>query len=58
MERLLTPDQVCEILGVTKDWLYDKSADGTIRGFKLTPNGALRFRESAIEAYIESRENA
>lgn len=54
----MTPEQVCETLAVTKDWLYDKVAAGVIPGFKLTPNGALRFRESAVEAYIESRESA
>lgn len=54
MERLLTPAQVCDILQVTMDWLYDKVQDGTLPGFKLTKSGSLRFKESAVEAYIES----
>ncbi len=52
-EKLLTPEEVCERLNVTRRWL--RRADAR-RTFPLVKVGSLnRYPESAIEDYIESR---
>lgn len=55
MERLLLPEEVAEALGISVKTLYNWRALG------LGPVGVrvgkyLRFRESAVDAYIASLE--
>lgn len=50
---LLSPDDVCEILGVRKSWLYDAVQAGEIPHVRLKKR--LRFRRSDIESYIDAR---
>jgi excisionase family DNA binding protein len=53
-ERLLTPDQVCVILGVTKEWLYVQVQRERIAVVRL--NGrSLRFRAIDLERWLESQ---
>lgn len=49
---LLTPDQVCELLQVKKDWLYDHVEKGRIKAVRLGTR-QLRFRPADIEAYLD-----
>jgi excisionase family DNA binding protein len=52
-DKLLTPEEVCERLNVTRRWL--RRADAR-RDFPIVKVGKLnRYPESAIEEYIESR---
>lgn len=52
-DRLLTPEEVCERLNVTRRWLRRADARGD---FPVVKMGILnRYPESAIEAYIEAQ---
>lgn len=56
-DPLLTAEQVAERLNVSKDWVWDHSSRKT----PLLPvirmgDGALRYRESKIEEFINERE--
>jgi excisionase family DNA binding protein len=52
-DKLLTPEEVCERLNVTRRWLRRADARGD---FPMVKVGSLnRYPESAIEEYIESR---
>jgi predicted DNA-binding transcriptional regulator AlpA len=50
--QLLDPDDVCALLKVTKDWLYDQVQAERIPYRRLN-NRQLRFRPSEIRDYIE-----
>lgn len=52
LESLLTPDEVCDILKVTKPWLYDEVQAGRFPHLRL--GRRLRFRSSDLSAYIEA----
>jgi len=54
MERLLTIDQLAEILQVKKSTIYSWTFSRKIPYVKI--NGALRFKEKAITTWIDSRE--
>lgn len=49
-DRLLTPDEVCERLGVTPRWLRRQVAEGQIEVVKA--RRLNRFRESYISDWI------
>lgn len=49
--QLLTPDQVADLLQVTKDWLYDQAQMKKIPAIKL--GRMLRFRRRDIESYLD-----
>lgn len=50
----MTPEQVCEFLQVTKDWLYDQVQQNKIPHLRLGgPHGRLRFRYEALLEYLE-----
>jgi excisionase family DNA binding protein len=49
---LLTPDQLCALLQVTKSWLYDQVEAGKIPCLRLGKQ--LRFRREDIHRYLES----
>jgi excisionase family DNA binding protein len=50
---LMTPDEVCRTLQVTKDWLYDQVEARTFPHLRLGRH--LRFRSSDIREYLASR---
>jgi excisionase family DNA binding protein len=54
MEKLLTPESVCEILGIEKSTLYSWTRRGLIPHLKV--NGLLRFREIEMTRWLKSRE--
>lgn len=49
--ELLTPDQVCDLLQVKKEWLYDAVQAGAVPHLRLGPR-QLRFRPADIHAWI------
>jgi excisionase family DNA binding protein len=51
---LLTADEVAEMLGVPKTWVYEHSRKGLIPTVEL--GRYRRFRREAIEAWIRDRE--
>lgn len=57
MERLLTAAQLAEKLGMSTRWVLTEFEEGRMPGFKMndTPNGRIRFRESEVERWLESR---
>jgi excisionase family DNA binding protein len=52
-ERLLTARQLAEALGVSPHTVLDWAQRGEVPSFKL-PNGAVRFRPSEVEAWLEA----
>ncbi len=57
VESLLTADDVAKRLNVSTDWVWDHSS----RKAPLLPvirmgDGTLRYRRSAVEAFIDERE--
>lgn len=55
-DRLLTPDQVAEILCVTEHWVRQKAREGEIPAVKL--GRYWRFSRSAIEAWLTDRQSS
>ncbi len=56
-DPLLTADDVADRLNVSKDWVWDHSSRKTPRLPVIRMgDGALRYRASAIEAFISERE--
>ena len=53
MERLLTLDQICEILQVKKSTVYRWTFCKKIPHYKL--NGILRFKEKEIGDWMDGR---
>ena len=49
-DSLLTADQVAELLGVPKSWVYEQSREGRIP--TVTLGRYRRYRREAIEAWI------
>jgi len=54
MEKLLTPESVCEMLGIRPSTLYAWTSRNQIPHYKV--NGCLRFREKEIEQWLKSKE--
>jgi excisionase family DNA binding protein len=54
MEKLLSPEDVCELLGVEKSTLYSWTSRELIPFIKV--NGLLRFRESEILKWLKLKE--
>ncbi len=58
MERLLRARDVAELLGMSTDWVLKQWQKGGLPGYRL-PSGSVRFRESELEAWLQShRKNA
>jgi predicted DNA-binding transcriptional regulator AlpA len=56
-DSLLTVDDVARRLNVSKDWVWDHSSRKKPRLPVIRMgDGALRYRASAIEAFIDERE--
>ena len=53
-EGLLTAAEVAERLGLATGTILDWFEAGKLPGFKLGPNGPVRFRLSEVEAYLET----
>lgn len=51
-ERLLTVEDVCVYLGVSKDFVYDQVRDAQLRASRIARQ--LRFRRSDVEAFVEA----
>lgn len=54
MERLLTPDDVAELLGLQRDYVVKQAREGNIPALKI--GKALRFRRSTIEEWLALKE--
>ena len=51
---LLKVADVCRMLGVSRTWVYDASADGRIPSVHLGgPDGPLRFVQADLDAWLE-----
>ena len=55
-ESLLTADQVGQLLGVPRSWVYEQSRAGRIP--TVTLGRYRRYRREAIEAWVEQLEAA
>ena len=55
LEKLLTVQEICELLKVPKSYVYYLIHSKSIPHFKIN-NGHLRFRQSHIEEWLESQE--
>jgi len=56
MEKLICPKEAAEVLGIKPDTLYRWTAERKIPFLKI--EGAIRFRPSALQAWIQEREHA
>jgi excisionase family DNA binding protein len=54
--RLLTAEQVADLLGVPKGWVYKASREGSIP--TVTLGRYYRYRPAAIQAWLAQRERA
>lgn len=54
MEKLLTPENVCEILGIERSTLYSWTRRELIPHVKI--NGLLRFREEEMTKWLKMKE--
>jgi len=54
MNKLLSPGEICQALGIEKSTLYSWTSKGLIPFVKV--NGLLRFRESEILRWLKSKE--
>jgi len=54
-KKLLTADEVAELLGVTKSWVYAASRKGELPTVML--GRYRRYRRESIERWIEERES-
>jgi excisionase family DNA binding protein len=54
MDRLLTAEELAELLGMRTDWVWAQARAGRIPHVRL--GRYCRFRASAIEAWLEELE--
>lgn len=54
-DRLLTSEEVAEILGMTKAWVEEKSRQGFL-GFKPGGGRYWRYRREAVLEWIEEQD--
>jgi len=54
MNKLLSPEEICQALGIEKSTLYSWTSKGLIPFVKV--NGLLRFRESEVERWLKLKE--
>ncbi len=55
MEKLLTPQQIAEVLGVKTSTIYQWTHQGFIPHVKL--GRLVRFKETAVMKWVEERSN-
>jgi excisionase family DNA binding protein len=53
-DRLLTAEDVAEMLGVPKTWVYEQARKGLLPTVEL--GRYRRFRREAVEQWIEKQE--
>jgi excisionase family DNA binding protein len=46
-ERFMTADEVAEVFGMSRDWVYERALAGDLPSYKL-PGGKRRFRYSEL----------
>jgi excisionase family DNA binding protein len=51
--QLLKPEEVRELLNVSRSWLYDAANAGRIPSIRLGPGGPLRFDREEIEQWLQ-----
>ncbi len=51
-EKLLTVDDLCEFLVVSKDYVYDEVRHGRLRASRIARQ--LRFRLADVNAFVEA----
>lgn len=57
--QLLKPEEVRQLLNVSRSWLYEAANAGRIPCIRLGgPGGPLRFERAAIEQWLASTSNA
>jgi excisionase family DNA binding protein len=54
MDRLLTPDEVAKVLGVSVRYVWRMGRTGRLPRIKPPGTRYVRFRQSDVEHYIES----
>jgi excisionase family DNA binding protein len=55
--QLLKPEEVRQLLNVSRSWLYDAANAGRIPSVRLGPGGPLRFDRQQIEQWLQSSGN-
>jgi excisionase family DNA binding protein len=55
-EGLLTARELAELLGMSRDWVFDRWEAGDLPGFRIGggARGPVRFRLSEVEAVLET----
>lgn len=51
-DKLLTVDDLCEYLVVSKDFIYDEVRHGRLRASRIARQ--LRFRPADVHAFVEA----
>ena len=51
-DRLMTVEDLCAYLGVSKDFIYDQVRDGRLLAIRIARQ--LRFRPPDIDAFIDA----
>ena len=54
---LLKPEELRQLLNVSRSWLYEAANEGRIPSVRLGPHGPLRFDPEQIEQWLEGRTN-
>ena len=54
---LLKPEELRELLNVSRSWLYEAAQEGRIPSVRLGPHGPLRFDPEQIDEWLEARRN-
>jgi len=54
--KMFNVDEVAEILGFSRDFVYDLVKDGKIKAYKKSKQSKLKFSLKQIEAYLDSIE--
>lgn len=58
MEKLLNVKEAAEILGVKPSWIYGNVHQGTLPFPAVYVGRYLRFKQSDVQAYIETQTRA
>lgn len=51
-DRLMTVEDLCAYLGVSKDFIYDQVRDGRLLAIRIARQ--LRFRPPDVDAFIDA----
>jgi excisionase family DNA binding protein len=52
--QLLKPEEVRQLLNVSRAWLYKAATEGRIPSVRLGAGGPLRFDRKEIDAWLQS----